>query len=736
MTKQETEQRCSNKKCNKVFTAYTIGTNNAKKCNPCYTKQRDIDRNRKIKKKKIALDFRNDPANEGFRLCEKCYKIKVSYDKTSPNMFNKKEKVIKCKKCAAGISKTDNKRKNKNTLKKKTFKDDPANKGLQICYDKSCHNTFPEEIRADNSYAFHTKCPQHRNAQRNVESNRSWRDRGAEHRAYERRPEVIAMRALYRTLHWDKVATYWKNSRTRRKNKYGIDEYRRINAQQAARWRRNNPKKAYKLQEKIKVNPLSKLNSLKYQAMKKNNEWVLDDEYALAIIDSICFYCDNYVEGCCNGIDRVNNMEPYTTNNSVSCCKHCNYMKSDCDIIFWFDKIEDILTFQRIITDGISYPYTYVDTQPKNVNYKKYKKSAEKRKKEFTLTKFEFSEIISGDCYLCGRENTETHQNGIDRVDNKIGYTELNCKPCCSICNYFKRDMNEQEFLNHIEEIYCRKTYILNKLFVLETSNTPYYSMSTSDKVDFLNATEQPSNTSQQKKIQPTKLKRKHKQHKTKEEIHERSVNKKRLSHKRSMMVADNKHAHRLDILQVSQKRTLKEIKNKSHSKDTIAHLKEQYLRHEEEMNELMISIDSNEELSEIFEDKKKLKRLKENKNKNIMKTYKHKKHLRQNKDIIKTYKNEKQPAYVDANNRFLQQLRSSIIDVCWLCVNVTNLENKCDIYDLIIDISMTNAKTINIISDLQSSDATKIYSKHIDLTHFTKIDEYNTLIKKFKKEL
>ena len=44
--------------------------------------------------------------------------------------------------------------------------------------------------------------------------------------------------------------------------------------------------------------------------------------------------------------------------------------------------------------------------------------------------------------------------NGLDRIDNGIGYTLNNVRPCCSTCNYMKHRLNEKEFLNHIEKIW------------------------------------------------------------------------------------------------------------------------------------------------------------------------------------------------------------------------------------------------------------------------------------------
>ena len=50
--------------------------------------------------------------------------------------------------------------------------------------------------------------------------------------------------------------------------------------------------------------------------------------------------------------------------------------------------------------------------------------------------------------------NGEFIYNGIDRVDNLMGYTLNNVVACCKNCNTMKKDLNKEEFLNIITLIY------------------------------------------------------------------------------------------------------------------------------------------------------------------------------------------------------------------------------------------------------------------------------------------
>ena len=99
-----------------------------------------------------------------------------------------------------------------------------------------------------------------------------------------------------------------------------------------------------------------------------------------------------------------------------------------------------------------------------NIVYKRYKKDAEKRNKEFSLSKKEFKEITSRKCFYCNKEpdkekkstkNTGSYKyNGIDRFDNKLGYVFENCVPCCTSCNRMKLDKTPEEFMQNVFDIY------------------------------------------------------------------------------------------------------------------------------------------------------------------------------------------------------------------------------------------------------------------------------------------
>ena len=90
-----------------------------------------------------------------------------------------------------------------------------------------------------------------------------------------------------------------------------------------------------------------------------------------------------------------------------------------------------------------------------------YKWSAKSRNFPFTLTEAEFRVITKSSCHYCGCEPSQVKKkhksiyiyNGIDRIDNGIGYVQGNCIPCCMIHNYMKGTLTQKEVLDAVFSI-------------------------------------------------------------------------------------------------------------------------------------------------------------------------------------------------------------------------------------------------------------------------------------------
>jgi hypothetical protein len=66
------------------------------------------------------------------------------------------------------------------------------------------------------------------------------------------------------------------------------------------------------------------------------------------------------------------------------------------------------------------------------------------------LSREDHDRLINSKCHYC----PNTHNLGIDRADNSKGYEPDNCRPCCSRCNYIKRDILTEDEMLYLMRMY------------------------------------------------------------------------------------------------------------------------------------------------------------------------------------------------------------------------------------------------------------------------------------------
>lgn len=94
--------------------------------------------------------------------------------------------------------------------------------------------------------------------------------------------------------------------------------------------------------------------------------------------------------------------------------------------------------------------------------WRDYKYNAKSRGRSWELTAEHLQQLVFGDCYYCGSPPSRQYKpekypgdilvNGVDRVDSSRGYESDNVVSCCWWCNFMKRDMLQDDFIEH-----CRK---------------------------------------------------------------------------------------------------------------------------------------------------------------------------------------------------------------------------------------------------------------------------------------
>lgn len=95
--------------------------------------------------------------------------------------------------------------------------------------------------------------------------------------------------------------------------------------------------------------------------------------------------------------------------------------------------------------------------------YRGYKFGAEQRNKVFDLTLEQFKVLTQQNCTYCGQlpdtlmttgsKFSEYVYNGIDRVDNNIGYILSNCVTCCEYCNKAKGTKTHSQFILWLDNL-------------------------------------------------------------------------------------------------------------------------------------------------------------------------------------------------------------------------------------------------------------------------------------------
>jgi len=109
-------------------------------------------------------------------------------------------------------------------------------------------------------------------------------------------------------------------------------------------------------------------------------------------------------------------------------------------------------------------PHRRVSDAAAKQTWSGYGRNAKSRSLSFELSFDEFFTLSQKNCHYCGVEPSnfskckshykkEFTYNGIDRVDNSLGYVLENCVPCCKICNSAKSNLTEGQFQQWIDRL-------------------------------------------------------------------------------------------------------------------------------------------------------------------------------------------------------------------------------------------------------------------------------------------
>jgi hypothetical protein len=265
-------------------------------------------------------------------------------------------------------------------------------------------------------------------------------------RKNDKKPERIAVKQRWKEDNCEKVSL---NSLKSRGRKIIQDQtaYLEKQALQAKQWRENNPEK----QKQINT---TRNNSIQCQykvymgvAKRKNLVFEFTYEDYENTVKMICYYCHEMNEKGFNGLDRINQSLGYTIDNCVSCCSQCNYMKGS------MSKLAYIQRACHISTKG-NIPFWNAFANNRSVSYSSYMRRALNKGIGFNITIEDFEDCKSNPCYICGKVNSLEHTNGIDRINNDLGYENSNISSCCCSCNTMKKAYSLESVLGKLQKVY------------------------------------------------------------------------------------------------------------------------------------------------------------------------------------------------------------------------------------------------------------------------------------------
>ena len=112
----------------------------------------------------------------------------------------------------------------------------------------------------------------------------------------------------------------------------------------------------------------------------------------------------------------------------------------------------------------ISHPWVPQEQVVRTRFIARYKEDAKRRGLTWAMTNAEFETLMNKPCHYCGTppagrrlKHREIYNllvcNGVDRVNNLLGYLLNNVVACCKMCQRAKSDLPLQEFLDYLDRV-------------------------------------------------------------------------------------------------------------------------------------------------------------------------------------------------------------------------------------------------------------------------------------------
>lgn len=250
--------------------------------------------------------------------------------------------------------------------------------------------------------------------------------------------------------------------------KTDLEGYLRHNAKIQKEYLDKHPEKRLEMNEKQKIDINVKIKGVIKSAKQRNIYFEQNDiEKLKEKLTFNCGYCGYLHYKYLNGLDRLDNNIGYTDDNCIPCCRTCNFMKQDYTFEILINKLEQIYDFMEnykcFEVDEYYRPYTNFGCGKKIEN-----KNKDLSKKDEKYIKSQFKQST---CFYCNHSDLIINL-GIDRIDSNKSYYIENCVPCCSMCNYMKKDLIQEDFVRHVRKIISHFAKIYEEDKIEKTEKT------------------------------------------------------------------------------------------------------------------------------------------------------------------------------------------------------------------------------------------------------------------------
>jgi len=373
----------------------------------------------------------------------------------------------KCENCLARDRVKDkNLRDSKKDLNDVVRVENPTMRICPQCSVREVYNIEDMGLKKDGTRSH--LCQHHfEQSQKNDTKRNSTEKRKLYKKEYEYKPERKEYKCQWRQKNPDKVYKYYTGYRAR-KLKDDPVAYHKKAAENAKKWRDKNPDKVEYMRLKKKKNPKVLYSSYLLRSNYCGNDFELSFEEFEKIVTSKCYYCNVPYKEFLLGVDQLECSKGYTKTNSIPCCEMCNMMKNTLNEATFILMCAHIARHNNIIKIESLYPKIFNNYKSKG--YEGYKRRAAKKNLEFEITEEEFDKMVNEDpCHICGRHTNDKHRNGIDRIDNLLGYILSNCKSCCGDCNYLKGEYIYIDFIIQCSFVTFHHTKRLDELVKIWT---------------------------------------------------------------------------------------------------------------------------------------------------------------------------------------------------------------------------------------------------------------------------